>query len=905
MRNAFLLILLVFAWGGAASAAHDAVPQQTVDVVYDAERRELAGTLVTTLPGTRGPHYFLLLPNFDREKNPHLAARAIDERYPFGFAESALDVERVALMDGETRTPISFRLLAMPPAWQTYSLADTVLAIDDVQTASAVEIAFATRAPRTSGGDNGVSDGTFTWRFGWYPLWLEPNAAFDERDGVLTAGDTDAFPLSFPLVDVTARVTLPADVTLTAGVDRIEREATPAADGEPDEGFVTYALHNDAPARTLALTFGPDLERYTLDGDLPIEVTYAKGHVYEARLLATYARDMLADYSARYGPYSRPVFRIVESPSRGGDALSADGIALLSTRFFTHRDVLLPAVLHRLTEFVLAHEIAHQWFGMRTGLDLDRDAWLSEGLTQHASVGYFERVYGAKDPNLLFVEGRGLVEEFVANQFGYLNLREHMVELSYLRNVWDGFDEALVTPQSEVKYANASAVRLYEKGYMVARALAASVGEEAFDGILRDLLADRAAGSLDSPALEAAVEAATGRSYDAWFAAWVYGEASVDYSVKILSRVQTGSTYETRVRVRRDGGVPQDVVVEARLVSEATTRQTWDGMEDEAEVVFRTPSPVARVTIDPEHRLPDRDRINNHAPVRILVAADKAVLPLDAYVIAPDTGSSGVSLSRLDRFRVGVSQDRASLTLRPSRSETIEAAVALVQGDLEGSAGYAFTRYAPVETGASGTTWAPHASTSLSGHRLVTSDGPIYVARAATLSLPTPGDATIAAVGFDLISTGAARLAATASEEFGLFPRVYVQATGFVGYGLGALPPRLQFGYGELHAAALPLADVKLSGSLALELPSFGELPYNLANLAMIDDVRLQLYIAGGAGWTRRDGFGTTSAGFEVGMEQVFDLSTLGGFLPLQVRLGVAVALQGKLAPVVYAGFSL
>jgi len=92
---------------------------------------------------------------------------------------------------------------------------------------------------------------------------------------------------------------------------------------------------------------------------------------------------------------------------------------------------------------------------------------------------------------------------------------------------------------------------------------------------------------------------------------------------------------------------------------------------------------------------------------------------------------------------------------------------------------------------------------------------------------------------------------------------------------------------------------------LALELPSLGNLPYNVINLAMIDDVRTRLYMAGGAGWTRSGGFGTTSAGAEAGMEQVFTLSTLGGFLPFAIRAGIAIPLQGELKPVLYASFSL
>lgn len=901
MRKAFLFFAVVLSLGLGAVAATEsaAVPAQALDVSYDAERQELSGTLVTTVPAARSV-YFLLLPNLDRERNPHLTARGVDARYPFGFEESALDIGRVALVDGETRRDVRFRLLAMPPAWQTYSLSDAILAIDDIQTASTVEIAFTTRLPRAAGGDGAITDGVVTTRFGWFPLFIEPSAELREADGTLYSGDGDAFPLVFPLAQISARIALPADLVLTAGADRIVR--APATD-EADE--VVYTIENSGPTRSLALTFEQDVERYVLDGPTPIEVTYRKDHVYEARLLATYAREILADFSARYGRYPRERFSIVENPNDKGDAFSADGIALLSARFFTHRDLLVPAVFHRLTEFVLAHEIAHQWFGMGTGVDLDRDGWLSEGLAQYAAVEYFERVYGAQEPNLLFVGGAGLLENFVDKQFGYLNLREHMIEIAYTRDVWSGFDEALAKPATDLEYANANVVRLYDKGYIVARALAAAAGADAFERVLRRAIRDGAAHRVTSADLQRWVEEETGRSFATWFAAWVTGDATVDYSVRIVERVQTGSTHETIVRVGRAGGVPQDVEVEARLDSGATTRLVWDGAGDEGELVFRTPSPVSRVTIDPEHRLPDRDRLNNNAPVRIVVAADKNVAPLDAFVLAPDASSSGVSFSRLDRFRLTVSQNEASLVVRRGRGELVQAAVSVSGTGWAAGAGYAVTAFERVTNGTPGTTWEPGFAFSVSGHRLESDGRPLYVARFAGRDLATSAESTEAAVRLDVASTGAVRVAAIAAGELGLLPQAYAQTTAFLGYGFGSLPSALRFAFDELHAARLPEADAKLSGTLALELPSIGATPYRLAGLAMLDRLRLRVYVTGAAGWTSQNGFGTTSIGAEAGMEQVFSLSTLGGFMPFTARLGVAVPLVGKLEPVLYAGFSL
>jgi hypothetical protein len=259
----------------------------------------------------------------------------------------------------------------------------------------------------------------------------------------------------------------------------------------------------------------------------------------------------------------------------------------------------------------------------------------------------------------------------------------------------------------------------------------------------------------------------------------------------------------------------------------------------------------------------------------------------------------------LDRFRVAVSQDEASLVIRRGRGEEFQANVSIAGAKLQGTVGYALTTFAEIETGAPGTTWAPDFTFSVAGVRQMSDGAPLYVLRLAAVRLASTADSTVAAVGLDLASTGVARLAAAASDEVAILPQVYIQGSAFLGFGLGTLPSALQFRFGELRAASLTPADVKLSGSLGVELPSFGKLPYNLFTLAMMDEVRTRLYIAGGIGWTSRDGFGTTSAGAEAGLEQAFGLSTLGGLLPFTVRLGVAVPIQGELKPVLYVGFSL
>jgi len=112
------------------------------------------------------------------------------------------------------------------------------------------------------------------------------------------------------------------------------------------------------------------------------------------------------------------------------------------------------------------------------------------------------------------------------------------------------------------------------------------------------------------------------------------------------------------------------------------------------------------------------------------------------------------------------------------------------------------------------------------------------------------------------------------------------------------------FDFDELHTPDLSSRPNKLTGRVSLELAG-GDTPYNVANLAMLDGFRTRLFLAGGLGWTSPSEFGTTAPSVEAGIEQILELSTLGGLLPVSVRLGVATPIKGSGTTVFYVGVSL
>ncbi len=913
----FVLVLLVaMIHCGVAIAT----PSVFLEVSFNLQERSLQGVEEVVLDAGSTPAYFLLLAHLEREENPYLSEREIDARYPTGFEPALTTIEAVEAVQSEGAVALPFRLLGLPPALQTYSLEETILAVDLPEEAGGqlkLRIRFVTKIPRVATGDQGIDCGILTWRFGWYPLLLSCQEAWEEVGGVLHHRGSEAFPLEFPATDTTALIAIPKDVTFICGADHVEEIPSEEVAGSEEDAASSkrYRVWSDGPTRTLALAAGPDYGRFALDAlPIPIEVFFLPGHDEEARLFATYARDILEDYEERFGPYPRTRLTIVENPNRNGLSMAADGIVWLSTFFFTHRDVTLPGILTRFCEYILAHEIAHQGWGLGAGVDLNAENWLSEGLAQYLALSYFEDRYGAFGPNAFELAGKGILENILRAQFGFLNLREHEIEFPYLRVAARGFDEAIVKPASKVQYDNATVVRLYDKGYLVARAIAAAIGREIFENGLREAGLRYRHQLITVEDLRAVLEEVAERSLEELFSVWLYEPGSVDYAVEIRSQKRTGEGYRTIVKVSRDGGALQSVTVEATLRSGETVHQEWDGTAEVDTVVFDTAEPVQRVTIDPDHFLPDRDRLNNNSPVKLVIVTSTNAYPLDAYIVRPDPFSQGVALSYLDRLRLSIGEGTASAEVFEGRNHYFFLNAGIGTGDLAGSIGYTFTAFGQPQIGSAGTYWEPDISIAISGHRLVTNEGPLLYGHLGLFDPPSIQHSRWQAIELALTPSGAGRMAVTAFDEVRLFPQVYLQGMATLGVGFGQVPRPLLFELEELKSfrqsrqgrwvLTTSPGIYKLYGSLAVEFPTSEEL-FNLVNVMMVDRVRGRAFVAGGTCWTHFDEFGKTIPNVEVGVEAWFELSAIGGLLPARALVGMATPILGEGSNIFYFGLFL
>lgn len=143
------------------------------------------------------------------------------------------------------------------------------------------------------------------------------------------------------------------------------------------------------------------------------------------------------------------------------------------------------------SSWLVAHEIAHQWFGDKVALDTWRDIWLNEGFATYFETLWADN-YGWSTPQ------KWLVNSWQAQGAGFWRL-----------------------PIGNPGGHRIFDYPIYERGAMTVQALRHRIGDQAFKRLLRLWLADRENGST-AEFIELA-EQVSGEDLDGFFDAWLFG----------------------------------------------------------------------------------------------------------------------------------------------------------------------------------------------------------------------------------------------------------------------------------------------------------------------------------------------------------------------------------------------
>ncbi|MHB1169117.1 MAG: M1 family metallopeptidase [Longimicrobiales bacterium] len=276
----------------------------------------------------------------------------------------------------------------------------------------------------------------------------------------------------------------------------------PRADGlppmqQPADGVWRFEATEPIPTYTMVIGAGP-LTQTLIDecadggagGCVPTRLyTFAPD---SARAWSSFRRagDMLEYYSRLIAPYPYAKLDHVQSATRFG------GMENVGAIFYSEQAIARGADI----EGVVAHEIAHQWFGDGVTQDNWQHLWLSEGFATYFGNLYFEDADGVDAFRALVAEDRT----------AYLQSGDAALPLV-------DTTAALLPDLFALLNTNS-----YQKGALVLHMLRGMLGDDAFfDGVRRYYDAHRYGNALSAD-LQHALEQASGRDLATFFEQWVY-----------------------------------------------------------------------------------------------------------------------------------------------------------------------------------------------------------------------------------------------------------------------------------------------------------------------------------------------------------------------------------------------
>ncbi|MEN6525508.1 MAG: M1 family aminopeptidase [Candidatus Polarisedimenticolia bacterium] len=281
---------------------------------------------------------------------------------------------------------------------------------------------------------------------------------------------------------------------------------------------------------------------------------YSWGNKEDRERVARLGAQFLEIYEKMLGPYPNKELDIVELPTMDYFGVSPDGLIVLTSRFFAprefqlHQDVALAVhewnssydeyFSNRGLNAVIAHEIAHQWFGHKAWPARAEDAWLDESCAEYAAglaVGVATRGAAPK---------RGHVKDF-----------KGMLE------DWRGWndmvkDDMAIAAAGGSNDDNAFRYRtylLYSRGPLVLHMLRTLIGDERFLAVMRQYLADAQVGPRTTDDFSASAGKVLGTDMHWFFDQWIRRPGTP--TVKVEKSIdETGAAPVLRVKLSQPRG---------------------------------------------------------------------------------------------------------------------------------------------------------------------------------------------------------------------------------------------------------------------------------------------------------------------------------------------------------------
>lgn len=280
----------------------------------------------------------------------------------------------------------------------------------------------------------------------------------------------------------------------------------------------------------------------------------------------------LISFEEFYGPYEWERIGYVFVPFNSGAMEHATNIAYPIS--FADGDLSF--------ETLMAHELAHHWWGDLITCSTQEDMWINEGMASYSEALFLEQTYGDE-----------AYYEWISDNHRDVLLSAHTDDGGYL-------------PVSGIGHANTYGTHVYSKGASVGHNLRTYMGTDAFVEATMAFMLEFALQSVSSSDLRDFFQGYTDQNLTAFFDDWVFNSGFTDFNITSVTETEiTPSEIELELTINQRNLEAPAYFTEVPL---AVTLVSEEGLEEEVTVTISGNETVVTITtgFSPKHIILNR-----------------------------------------------------------------------------------------------------------------------------------------------------------------------------------------------------------------------------------------------------------------------------------------------------------
>jgi hypothetical protein len=418
----------------------ESIPKYTINVTFDEQNMSLEAKQRVRYENTTGQPikdlYFHLYANaFRNSDTAPFEVEDMTRAYPNGFSEGW--IELISIKKGTKK--LNYKIMGE---------GNTNLRVTPkkpIEPGASIELTmkFKVKLPNSIGrmgyGENTVNIAN------WYPIL----SVLDENGWNLEPYHSIGDPFYSNVSEYKVDISIPEQYKL-ASTGNIIKESV-------SKNRKTYKIKADN-VRDFAIVLSEkfSINRGNIDGTEVI--SYTIGGLKNKQAL-DYGMEALQIFNRLFGKYPYKQLSIVASDFFTGGMEYPNLVMIGQPLYETNLDLPL--------EYVIAHEVAHQWWYGIVGNNAIKEPWLDEALTEYSTLMYFEEKYGGHIKEQVYER---MVEDRYEDFLGW--------RLGRGGGILKGLDEF----DDQMQYSSI----VYGKGAMFIRELRRKMGDEAFMKAIRE-----------------------------------------------------------------------------------------------------------------------------------------------------------------------------------------------------------------------------------------------------------------------------------------------------------------------------------------------------------------------------------------------------------------------------------